>query len=105
LLLKDDHELSKALLVTLSQRGKEIYSGTLNDLAGKIHNISMENMNVTITFDRNAGNVYQKSTILFSAEIGLENITYNKNKDIWKMCKRYIKNIRKKAEKVSVRPR
>ena len=104
-LLKDDHELSKVLLVTLSQHGKEIYSGTLNYLTGKTHNISMKDINVTITFDRNAGNVYQKSTILFSAEIGREKTTYNKNKDIWEVCKGFIKNIVKKGEKVSVRPR
>lgn len=105
LLMQDDHQISQVLWIAISQHGKNIYSSTLRDFAGKIHNIAMEDIEVTITFDRNAGNIYQKSSTRFSAEIGVKEKAYNKNKNIWEICKRFMEKVRDKVEKVRVRPR
>lgn len=123
-IVTDEHSLSKALQIKVIQSNKILYEGSLKNLADKPNGTSLnitgnkrdQHIDVSIVFDRNAGNIYQKSAISFYAEVGAlrampvhkieyEQKTHKKHESIWEMCTRYIKKVENKFKKVGDRPR
>lgn len=111
-IITDEHALSHVLHVRISQLSKTLYTGTMNDLASESRGIlldqlhrNQDNLDLSVTFDRNAGNLYQKSLLSFIAEIGTQQKTHKKHESIREMCTRYIKEVENNLRKVSDRPR
>lgn len=120
----DENRISKVLWVKLSQHNEVIFEGSLKNLADKANGIPMEqlrdkngeSLTISIIFDHNAGNVFQRSAMSFSAEVGAlramlvqeerrNEKAHNKHESIWEQCMKYIKTAEDKIKKVSVRPR
>ena len=112
-ILTDVHGLSRVLHVALNQKNKTIYDGSLHELGNRINGINLERvldkkderLDMSVTFDRGAGNSFQKSSVSFIVEIGEQIKVHKKYETIWEKCMSYVKEVRKKYQKVSDRPR